>query len=148
MFVPCKSFQYSPFDYIFTRINNNDNLFKGLSSFAVEMSELRNILKRSNNKSIILGDELCSGTESISALSIFSASVIKLSEKNVNFIFATHLHELSKISEINELKNIKSYHLKVIFDKEIKKLIYDRKLTEGNGPTTYGLEVSQSNGNG
>ena len=50
MFVPCSSFKYSPFDYIFTRINNNDNLFKGLSSFAVEMSELRNILKRSNNK--------------------------------------------------------------------------------------------------
>ena len=144
MFVPSSSFKYSPFDYIFTRINNNDNLFKGLSSFAVEMSELRNILKRSNNKSIILGDELCSGTESISALSIFSASVIKLSEKKANFIFATHLHELSKIDEINNLNNIKSFHLKVIFDSNNKKLIYDRKLTDGNGPTTYGLEVCKA----
>ena len=144
MFVPCSTFKYAPFNYIFTRINNNDNLFKGLSSFAVEISELRNILKRSNNKSIILGDELCSGTESISALSIFSASVIKLAKNKINFIFATHLHELSKIDEINELDNIKSYHLKVTFDKETKKLIYDRKLTEGNGPTTYGLEVCKA----
>ncbi len=144
MYVPSTEFIYSPFDYIFTRINNNDNLFKGLSSFAVEMSELRNILKRSNNKSIVLGDELCSGTESISALSIFSASVIKLSEKNVNFIFATHLHELSKIDEINNLNNVKSYHLKVTFDTVNKKLIYDRKLIEGNGPTTYGLEVCKA----
>ena len=116
MFVPCKSFQYSPFDYIFTRINNNDNLFKGLSSFAVEMSELRNMLKMC--KSTILGDELCSGTESISALSIFSASVIKLAQQKINFIFATHLHELSKIEEIQELPILKLIILKLFLQKK------------------------------
>ena len=144
MFVPCNEFHYNPFNYIFTRINDNDNLFKGQSSFAVEMSELRGILKRSDNKSMILGDELCSGTESVSAQSIFAASVIKLSERNVNFIFATHLHELYKRKDIQSLNNVKSYHLKVIFDPQTKKLIYDRKLEEGNGPTIYGLEVCKA----
>ena len=144
MFVPCNEFTFNPFNYIFTRINDNDNLFKGQSSFAVEMSELRGILKRSNNKSMILGDELCSGTESVSAQSIFAASVIKLSERNVNFIFATHLHELYKRKDIQSLENVKSYHLKVIFDPKTKKLVYDRKLEEGNGPTIYGLEVCKA----
>ena len=51
-FVPCKAMAYKPYHNLFTRINNNDNIFKGESSFAVEMSELRNILKRSKHKNI------------------------------------------------------------------------------------------------
>lgn len=144
MYVPASVFNYQPFDYIFTRIADNDNLFKGQSSFAVEMSELRSILKRSNSRSMVLGDELCSGTESVSAQSIFAASVIKLSKRNVNFIFATHLHELYKMEEIQVLENVKSFHLKVIFDEDTQTLIYDRKLEEGNGPTIYGLEVCKA----
>ena len=115
-YVAASDFTYSPYHSLFTRINNNDNIFKGESSFAVEMSELRNILKRSDNKSLILGDELCSGTESISALSIFTASVKFLSKLKSSFIFATHLHELAKMKQINDLSNISMYHLKVIFD--------------------------------
>ena len=50
MYVACKSFKYIPFERIMTRIRGNDNIFKGQSSFAVEMAELRSILKRSNKK--------------------------------------------------------------------------------------------------
>ena len=144
MFVPSAEFIYKPFSYIFTRISDNDNIFKGQSSFAVEMSELRSILKRSDANSIVLGDELCSGTESVSAQSIFASSVIRLASKKVNFIFATHLHELYKMELIKNLANVKSFHLKVIFDEENKKLIYDRKLESGNGPAIYGLEVCKA----
>jgi len=143
-FVAAKEFCFSPYEYLFTRINNNDNIFKGESSFAVEMGELRSILKRANNKSLILGDELCSGTENVSALAIFSSSVIKLDERKSNFVFATHLHDLCKISQINSLESIKMFHLKVIFNEETGELIYDRKLEPGNGPTIYGLEVCRA----
>jgi len=34
--------------------------------------------------------------------------------------------------------------LKVIFDENSGKLIYDRKLTEGSGNSIYGLEVCKS----
>jgi len=143
-FVAAKEFEYYPYEYLFTRINNNDNIFKGESSFAVEMGELRSILKRANNKSLVLGDELCSGTENISALSIFSSSVVNLDKRQTNFIFATHLHDLCKIPQVTELKTIKMFHLKVIFNETTGELIYDRKLEEGNGPTIYGLEVCRA----
>lgn len=143
-FVACKEFRFNPYKYLFTRINNNDNIFKGESSFAVEMGELRSILKRSDSRSLVLGDELCSGTENISALAIFSSSVIKLCERKTNFVFATHLHDLCKIPQIMELDSIKMFHLKVIFNKETGELVYDRKLEEGNGPTIYGLEVCRA----
>ena len=94
LFVPCTSFTFNPYKTIYTRIWGNDNIFKGLSTFAVEMSELRTILKQSNQNSLILGDELCSGTESTSALSIFAAGLERLHEIGSSFIFATHFHEI------------------------------------------------------
>ena len=86
-FVPCESFEYCPYKYIFTRIIGNDNIFKGLSTFGVEMSELRVILKNCNKNSIILGDELCSGTEIDSALSIFLSSLMTMTQQESTFIF-------------------------------------------------------------
>ena len=49
LFVSAREFNFYPYKYLFTRINNNDNIFKGESSFAVEMNELRSILKRANS---------------------------------------------------------------------------------------------------
>jgi DNA mismatch repair protein MutS len=144
LYVPCSSFEYQPYKYIFTRILGNDNIFKGLSTFAVEMSELRTILRLADEKSIVLGDELCSGTESISATSIFVAGVKQLEEKNTSFIFATHLHEIVNYDEIRELKSVLLKHMSVMYDRENDKLIYDRKLKDGPGDNMYGLEVCKS----
>lgn len=144
LFVPCKSLTYFPYQRIMTRILSNDNLFKGLSTFAVEMIELRNILKCANNKSLILGDELCSGTEIDSAKSIFVAGLKWLYDRNCSFIFATHLHDIVNYSEIENMKNLHLKHLSVIYDESKKVLIYDRKLRENSGPSIYGLEVCKS----
>jgi len=144
LYVPAEEFTFSLYKSIYTRILGNDNLFKGLSTFAVEMTELRNILKHSNENSLVLGDELCSGTESTSALSIFTAGVKYLSDKNVSFIFATHFHEIISYSEIKEIKSLKLLHMSVIYDRENDRLVYDRKLKDGPGDNMYGLEVCKS----
>ena len=144
LYVPCSSFEYFPYKYIFTRILGNDNIFKGLSTFAVEMSELRTILRLADDKSLILGDELCSGTESISATSIFVAGIKQLHDKKSTFIFATHLHEIIHYEEICELTGVVLKHMAVIFDREKGILVYDRKLRDGPGDNMYGLEVCKS----
>jgi DNA mismatch repair protein MutS len=144
LFVPCSSFIYKPYEYIFTRILGNDNIFKGLSTFAVEMSELRSILRLSNENSLILGDELCSGTESISAKSIFVAGVQSLSNKKSSFIFATHLHEIIDYEEIKTNEFLSLKHMSVHYDREKDILVYDRKLKNGPGNNMYGLEVCRS----
>ena len=144
LFVPCSSFKYKPYTSIFSRILGNDNIFKGLSTFAVEMSELRVIMKMADKNSLVLGDELCSGTEMESALSIFVAGLSKLHRNASSFIFATHFHEIVDFDEIRALTKLHSYHMAVTFDREADLLIYDRKLREGSGPRTYGLEVCKS----
>ena len=144
LYVPCASFTYQPYRNIFTRILGNDNLFKGLSTFAVEMTELRTILAMANPQSLVLGDELCSGTESDSALSIFTAGLEILHERASTFLFATHFHEINKYEEITALTKMKMMHMAVHYNKELNTLVYDRKLREGPGESMYGLEVCKS----
>ena len=81
LYVASTKFEFVPYTGIFTRILGNDNLFKGLSTFAVEMSELRVILNMADKNSLILGDELCSGTEHDSAVSIFVSGLEMLHKK-------------------------------------------------------------------
>jgi len=143
-FVPATKMEFSLYDSIFTRIISKDNLSKGLSTFAVEMMELKNIFKRATSNSLILGDEISHGTETLSALSIVAASIIKLAKLKSNFIFATHLHQLVSLDEVNSLKNVVAKHLEVYFDEKQGKLIYNRKLQDGNGSSVYGLEFAKS----
>ena len=144
IYVPCSKFQYKPYHAMYSRILSNDNLFKGLSTFAVEMSELRVILKQADENSFILGDELCSGTEMESALSIFTAALEHLHEKQTSFLFATHFHEIADYEEIHSLDKIRLKHLEVWYDREKDCLVYDRKIKEGSGERNYGLEVCKS----
>jgi len=144
LYVPCDNMTYSPYEYIFTRIIGNDNIFKGLSTFGVEMSELRVILNHCNSKSLILGDELCSGTEIDSALSIFTAGLETMYNNKSTFIFATHFHEIQYFNEIKQMDKLVLKHLTVKYNNITGSLVYDRKLNDGAGDSIYGLEVCKS----
>ena len=143
-YVPCSQFVYRPYTAIFSRILGNDNIFKGLSTFAVEMSELRLILKMADQDSLILGDELCSGTEIESALSIFLSGLMNLHEKRASFVFATHFHNILQFEEMTQLDRIRIKHMSVFYDRAKDCLVYDRLLKEGPGNRMYGLEVCKS----
>lgn len=143
-YVPASQMVFSPFRGLYTRILNTDNLWAGLSSFAVEMTELREIFQRADPFSLVLGDELCSGTESISATALVGAGLRWLQERGARFIFATHLHGLMDIPLVRELPGLKVWHLKVRYDATTDRLIYERTLTPGPGDTLYGLEVARA----
>jgi DNA mismatch repair protein MutS len=143
-FVPATSMRFSVFSEVFTRILAQDNFEKGLSSFAVEMMELKNIFNRCSTKSLILGDEISHGTETLSALSIVSATIEHLVEKGTLFIFTTHLHQLCNLGRIQRLKEVVSVHLEVSYDAAQDKLLFERKLQAGSGSSIYGLEFAQS----
>jgi DNA mismatch repair protein MutS len=144
-YVPATGFVYRPYRAIMTRILGNDNLFKGLSTFVVEMSELRVILRMADRCTLVLGDELCSGTEMDSAISIFVAGLQHLYHAGASFIFATHLHEIAGYSEIREMApRLRLAHMRVFYDKARDTLVYDRKLQDGAGESMYGLEVCKS----
>ena len=143
-YVPCSKMTYYPFDYIFTRILGNDDLFRGLSTFAVEMLEFKAILKYADKKTLVLGDELCSGTETTSAISIFLAGINSLYTSGSKFIFATHFHEIVEFDEIISKERLSLKHMTVQYNPEEDYLVYERKLMPGPGTNMYGLEVCKA----
>ena len=139
-YVFADSFRFSPFTKVFTRINCDDDLYNGLSSFAVEMSELRSILRLADEDSLVIGDELCKGTETESAVSLVAASIRWLSDHGVKFVFATHLHKLTSIECIKDLA-LQVNHISSEYRNG--KLVFVRDLAPGQGDTRYGIEVAR-----
>ena len=126
MFVPCSRMIFYPYKNLFTRIIGGDNIFKGQSSFAVEMIEIKTILDHSDKNSLILGDEICRGTEDLSALSLVASLIEELSKRECSFILTTHLHKLPILKNIKVLQNVKSYHLTIEVSNNT--IVYLRKI--------------------
>ena len=143
-FVPAQELRLGMYEQLFTRIVSHDNLYKGLSTFAVEMMELKNIFNRATKKSLILGDEISQGTETESGLAIVAGAILKLLELDSTFIFATHLHQLKNIEKLQKVESLILLHLGVTYDEENDTLIYNRQLQLGMGSSLYGLEFAKS----
>ncbi|HIP51156.1 MAG TPA: MutS family DNA mismatch repair protein [Campylobacterales bacterium] len=143
-FVPCTELKLGMYDQLFTRIVSQDNLYKGLSTFSVEMMELKNIFNRATERSLILGDEISQGTETESGLAIVAGAILKLLELKSTFIFATHLHQLKNIDKLQKIDSLILLHLGVSYDEKKDTLIYNRQLQLGMGSSLYGLEFAKS----
>lgn len=145
-YVPATEFNYEPYMALYARITGNDNIFKGLSSFALEMTELDAILMRTEKQgsnTLVIGDEVCKGTEDISGRAIVASALVSLSECDSTFIFSSHLHDIQNIDEVKSLNNLRVYHLRTEYDEENDCIIFDRKLMPGSGPSVYGLLVAR-----
>ena len=142
-YVSAESFEYYPYNSLFTRISGNDNLFKGLSSFALEIVELSGILKRSGKNTLVIADEVCRGTEYKSSIVIVMTMIEILSKSRTSFITATHLHKLTKLDRMKQITNVKPYHIHISYDEKTNTLVYDRELREGVGEEFYGLNVAK-----
>ncbi|WOE70476.1 DNA mismatch repair protein [Hydrogenimonas thermophila] len=143
-FVPAVSMKFHLFDKLFTRIVSKDNLYKGLSTFAIEMMELKNIFNRAGKGSLVLGDEISHGTETESAVAIVASAVKRLHDMGTLFIVATHLHKLTELKAVTDLKGVIFLHLGVEYNERDDTLTYNRKLMPGSGSTLYGLEFAKS----
>jgi DNA mismatch repair protein MutS len=129
-----------PFTKMFARINCDDDLYTGLSSFTVEMTELRSILRLADDRSMVIGDELCKGTEDLSALGLVASCVRWFHDRDVKFVFATHLHKLPDL-DIIQTANVQIKHVRC--EHRGGEIVFLRKLAEGQGDAVYGIEVAR-----
>nr|UKP87896.1 MutS-like protein [Nephthyigorgia sp. ANT97] len=136
MYVAADLFKLRPYHYLITRILGGDDLHKGQGTFEVEMRDLSSILKLANYNSLILGDEICHGTEVSSGAAILAATIKRLTAAQTSFVLSTHLHQVISLID----SPVRYYHLSVIQQEDLG-LIYERKLKPGPGPSQYGIEV-------
>lgn len=90
------------YENIYVDIDDNQSIQDSLSTFSAHITNINNILKVANNHSLILIDELISGTDPKEAQSISLAILDKIREINASFIITTHFDDIKKYSYEND----------------------------------------------
>ena len=140
-FVPAKEAEIGVIDRIFTRVGASDRLYRGMSTFMVEMLETANILNNATDKSLIILDEIGRGTSTFDGVSIAWA-VVEFIHHNLcgaKAMFATHYHELTELTEV--MGGVKNYHLAV--QQWGEDIIFLYKVTEGSCDESFGIHVAK-----
>lgn len=144
-FVPAERANLGLIDKVFTRVGASDNISSGESTFMVEMNETASIMNNISPRSLILLDEIGRGTSTYDGISI-AWSIAEYLHSHGDFrpktLFATHYHELSELA--NKFPRIKNFNVSV---KEIgQKVIFLRKLVEGDSQHSFGIHVAKMAG--
>ena len=141
-FVPASKAVLGFVDRVFTRVGASDNISTGESTFMVEMNETSNILNNLSERSLILLDEIGRGTSTYDGVSIawaISEYIHQYPLFKAKTLFATHYHELNKMTET--FPRIKNFNVSV---KELKnKIIFMRKLVAGGSEHSFGIHVAK-----
>ncbi|VEU19849.1 DEKNAAC100595 [Brettanomyces naardenensis] len=127
-------------DAIYVRIGAYDDIFKGQSTFQVEMSECSSILSKCTERSLVLLDEIGRGTSSVDGCSIaYSILDYLCYELKPLVLFITHFQNLHVFEKLT--KGIaKNYHLG--FQNHGDDLFFTYKLTEGPSERSYGVHCA------
>ncbi|AWU44184.1 DNA mismatch repair protein MutS [Blattabacterium punctulatus] len=143
-FVPAKHAEIGLVDKIFSRVGASDNISLGESTFMVEMNEMANILNNFSKRSFLILDEIGRGTSTYDGISI-AWSIVEFLHKSPFrplTLFATHYHELNKISSF--FQRIQNYHISV--KKIYENIIFMRKMIKGGSEHSYGIHVAKISG--
>ena len=143
-FIPAEHARIGVVDKLFTRVGASDNISMGESTFMVEMNETASILNNISERSLVLLDEIGRGTSTYDGISIAWAISEYLHEHpyHCKTLFATHYHELNKMTE--SFNRIKNYNVAV---KEMKnKVLFLRTLIPGGSQHSFGVHVAKMAG--
>ena len=89
-FVPCKAARIGLSNYMQILIGDSQSVERGLSSFGSEMEELKEILDNGRERSLLLIDEIASGTNPVEGLALTRSLVDYLMEKPYISLLTTH----------------------------------------------------------
>lgn len=139
-FVPAISASLPILDRIFTRIGSGDNLAQGKSTFLIEMEETATICTQATKNSLVILDEVGRGTSTFDGIALAQAIVEYISQKiKARCLFATHYHELTKLSE--NFPEIANYNMAC--KKNSNSIIFLHKILNGSASGSFGIDVAK-----
>lgn len=141
--VPANSAVIGLVDRIFCRIGAGDDLYRGRSTFMMEMLETSTILGSASRHSLAILDEVGRGTAPLDGLALAYATIQHLSERNhCRTLFATHFGP--EIASALGGKHIS--YLKATVDVAGDDVHFNYKLKPGVATDSHGLMVAKMAG--
>jgi DNA mismatch repair protein MutS len=139
-FVPAKYARIGLVGSMFTRMGFTDEIAHGKSSFMVEMTEVAEILRGADDRSLVLLDEVGRGTSTFDGLALAWATLRYLHDRiGCRTVLATHYHQLAE--RVDGLASARNAHLAV---REAEgEVAFLHRLVPGSTDRSYGLHVAR-----
>lgn len=140
LFLPCTEAKVYPFAKVFADIGDEQSIAQSLSTFSSHMTNIIDILNKSDEDSFVVMDEICAGTDPVEGSVLAQVVLEKLAQKNVMSCITTHYGELKALEYANSyFKNAS-----VEFDTETLKPTY--KLILGIPGLSNAISISANLG--
>jgi DNA mismatch repair protein MutS2 len=123
-FVPCTRARIGLSNFMQILIGDSQSVERGLSSFGSEMEELKEILDHATDRSLILIDEIASGTNPVEGLALTKSLVEYLMDKPYITLITTHFET------VTEEEGVRNMQVRGLADAHFDKL--DRELRHAN----------------
>ncbi|BCK01448.1 endonuclease MutS2 [Anaerocolumna chitinilytica] len=124
--VPCTEAELAMNNGVFCDIGDGQSITENLSTFSSHITNIIEILKNSNEESLVLMDELGSGTDPAEGMGIAIAILEELRMKNCLFVATTHYPEVKDYAA----KTAGLINARMAFDKESLKPLYRLEIGE------------------
>ncbi|MCI8645924.1 MAG: DNA mismatch repair protein MutS [Firmicutes bacterium] len=104
LFVPADRAQVGLSNYMQILIGDSQSVERGLSSFGSEMEELKEILDNSKERSLLLIDEIASGTNPVEGLALTRSLVDYLKARSYISLITTHFETVTEDPEVRNMQ--------------------------------------------
>ncbi len=137
MAIPCLSAEIPLFDNIYVDLGDEQSIEQSLSTFSSHMKKIIDILYQSTNKSLVIFDEIGSGTDPQEGESLAEAILSRLLEKKCMVFASTHYGKLKSFAQEHSEILLAS----VSFDLDAMKPTYHLKLDSVG--QSYAIEIAK-----